>query len=227
MSPARNPGISSAGMPSPRGPRPRRGTRGPRAAGPARPASAPRRAGGPTSGGARPADRRERRDRARRRRGSRVTAGRLPRRPDRHKVRAMPMDLAPSDRAAALRDDLLAFMDSHVYPAEADLRAPDRGGRRSPPPAAGRRGAQGRGAQARAVEPVPAGRALGRRAVQPRLRAPRGGHGPQPGHRARGAQLRRAGHRATWRCWRCSAPRSSRSAGSCRCSRARSARASR
>src|SRR4051812_42639640 len=28
------------------------------------------------------------------------------------------MDLAPSDRAAALRDDLLAFMDSHVYPAE-------------------------------------------------------------------------------------------------------------
>ena len=30
----------------------------------------------------------------------------------------MPMDLAPTERAAALRDDLLAFMDSHVYPAE-------------------------------------------------------------------------------------------------------------
>ena len=30
----------------------------------------------------------------------------------------MPMDLAPSERAAGLRDDLLAFMDSHVYPAE-------------------------------------------------------------------------------------------------------------
>src|SRR5919199_1355474 len=29
------------------------------------------------------------------------------------------MDLAPSQRAAALRDDMLAFMDSHVYPAEA------------------------------------------------------------------------------------------------------------
>src|SRR4051812_47955241 len=28
------------------------------------------------------------------------------------------MDLAPSERAGALRDDLLAFMDSHVYPAE-------------------------------------------------------------------------------------------------------------
>jgi acyl-CoA dehydrogenase len=28
------------------------------------------------------------------------------------------MDLAPSERAAALRDDLLSFMDSHVYPAE-------------------------------------------------------------------------------------------------------------
>jgi acyl-CoA dehydrogenase len=28
------------------------------------------------------------------------------------------MDLAPSERAAALRDELLAFMDSHVYPAE-------------------------------------------------------------------------------------------------------------
>src|SRR3954454_2336016 len=28
------------------------------------------------------------------------------------------MDLAPSPRAGALRDDLLAFMDSHVYPAE-------------------------------------------------------------------------------------------------------------
>jgi acyl-CoA dehydrogenase len=34
-------------------------------------------------------------------------------------VLGMPMDLAPSERAAALRDDLLAFMDSHVYPAEA------------------------------------------------------------------------------------------------------------
>ena len=30
----------------------------------------------------------------------------------------MPMDLAPSERAAGLRDDMLAFMDSHVYPAE-------------------------------------------------------------------------------------------------------------
>src|SRR5918997_6237217 len=30
----------------------------------------------------------------------------------------MPMDLAPTERAAALRDDLLAFMDSHVLPAE-------------------------------------------------------------------------------------------------------------
>ena len=29
------------------------------------------------------------------------------------------MDLAPSERAAALREDMLAFMDSHVYPAEA------------------------------------------------------------------------------------------------------------
>jgi acyl-CoA dehydrogenase len=29
------------------------------------------------------------------------------------------MDLAPSERAAALREDLLAFMDSHVYPSEA------------------------------------------------------------------------------------------------------------
>ena len=29
------------------------------------------------------------------------------------------MDLAPSERAAALRDDLLAFMASHVYPSEA------------------------------------------------------------------------------------------------------------
>jgi acyl-CoA dehydrogenase len=29
------------------------------------------------------------------------------------------MDLAPSERAAALRDDLLAFMDSQVYPSEA------------------------------------------------------------------------------------------------------------
>ena len=28
------------------------------------------------------------------------------------------MDLAPSERAAVLRDDLLAFMDSHVYPSE-------------------------------------------------------------------------------------------------------------
>ena len=105
------------------------------------------------------------------------------------------MDLAPSERAAALRDDLLAFMDSHVYPAEADVRAPDHRGRRSAPAAAGRRGAQGRGAQARAVEPVPARRELGRGADQPRLRAHRRDHRPQPRPRARGDQLRRAGHR--------------------------------
>src|SRR5919206_2090726 len=29
------------------------------------------------------------------------------------------MNLEPSERASALRDELLAFMDSHVYPAEA------------------------------------------------------------------------------------------------------------
>src|SRR5687767_5349681 len=117
MSPARNPGISRAGIPSPRG------TPSPRYTG-----STSRRASSAcqrTSASGRPHQRRGSAGGVAGTAGSRpvssricVTAGRLPARADRLIVRGMPMDLAPSERAAALRDDLLAFMDSHVYPAE-------------------------------------------------------------------------------------------------------------
>ena len=61
---------------------------------------------------------------------------------------------------------------------------------------AGPRGAQGRGARARAVEPVPAPdpRVRGR-TDQPPVRPAGGDHGPQPVDRAGGHQLLGAGHR--------------------------------
>src|SRR5688572_13822060 len=117
MSPARKPGMSSTGIPSPRAtPSPRKtGSTSSRASSACQRISASGRphqrrgsAGGSAgTAGSSPVSSR-----------SSVTRGRLPRRPDRHIVRSMPMDLAPSERAAALRDDLLAFMDAHVYPAE-------------------------------------------------------------------------------------------------------------
>src|SRR5687768_14400736 len=127
LSPARKPGISRTGMPSPRA------TPSPRNTG-----STSRRASSAcqrTSASGRPHQRRGSAGGATGTAGSSpvssripVTRGRLPATADRHRVPGMPMDLAPSERAAALRDDLLAFMDSHVYPAEASYERQIEGG---------------------------------------------------------------------------------------------------
>ena len=111
-----------------------------------------------------------------------------------------------SERAQQLQKELLDFMDAHVYPAEAVYEEQMRGLGRPARPAAGHGGAEGRGPQARPVEPVPARRRLRRRADQPRVRAARRDHRPQLAPRARGAQLRRARHRQHGGARACSAP---------------------
>ena len=105
------------------------------------------------------------------------------------------MDFELSDRCQALREQLLGFMDEHVYPAEPVYERADRRVRRPAPSPAGDGGAQGAGARTRAVEPVPpARRRWGPGAQQRRLRAAGRDHGPQR-DRARGVQLLGAGHR--------------------------------
>ncbi|CAA9510517.1 MAG: Acyl-CoA dehydrogenase, partial [uncultured Sphingomonadaceae bacterium] len=69
---------------------------------------------------------------------------------------------------------------------------PQREGPRGPHAAARRRGAEARGARARTVEPVPAGRV---RPEERRVRRDRRDHRLELAHRARGDQLRRPQHR--------------------------------
>ena len=106
------------------------------------------------------------------------------------------MDFAFDATTLELRERLLAFMDECVYPAEPRFREEVE---RSADPlghAARDRGAQGAGARARPVEPVPAADPRARRrADQPAVRAAGRDHGPQPVDRAGGAQLLGARHR--------------------------------
>ena len=60
-----------------------------------------------------------------------------------------------SERAQQLQTELLDFLESYVYPAEAVYDDADARIRRPALPPADPRGTQGRGAQARAVEPLP------------------------------------------------------------------------
>ena len=99
------------------------------------------------------------------------------------------MDFAYDARTEELRERLLSFMDSHVYPAEKVFA--DAGGRGEPRgrmalgAAAHHRRAEGGGAQPGAVEPVPGPPPGGRRADQPAVRAAGRDHRAQPGARAR------------------------------------------
>ncbi len=85
-------------------------------------------------------------------------------------------------------------MDEHVYPAEAVAAAQvaDAEDPWARPPVMEE--LKARGPRARAVEPVPARRAR-RRPDQSPVRAAGRDHRPQPGARAGGVELRRAGHR--------------------------------
>ena len=102
------------------------------------------------------------------------------------------MNFEPTERAKEYVERVTAFMDEHVYPAEAVYDAADARVGRPALPAAGPRGAQGGGASARAVEPLPPAPRVGPRADESRVRAAGGDHGPQP-------------HRAPRRC-NCNAP---------------------
>jgi hypothetical protein len=92
------------------------------------------------------------------------------------------------ERVRALDDQLAAFMDERVLPAEAPS-PPGTATRQPLAGAAAAGGAQGQGAQGRPVEPVPAARRP--QVEQPRIRAPGRTHGPL-GDRAGGVQLLRA-----------------------------------
>ena len=111
------------------------------------------------------------------------------------------MDFAFDEKTEDYRKRLLAFMDEHVYPAEAGFDV--RSGDWDTPPVIGR--LQAAGPAGRAVEPLPARRAR-RRADQPAVRPAGRDHRPQPVDRAGRPQLRRARTPATWRCWPSSAP---------------------
>ena len=84
----------------------------------------------------------------------------------------MNFDYTP--KVEALRERLLAFMAARVYPNERRYRDEvDANRAKGNPwiPTTARRGAQGRGAGRRAVEPVPAAFGARRRTHQPRIRA--------------------------------------------------------
>ena len=141
-------------------------------------------------------------------------------------IREAAVDFNPSPRTEELREQLLAFMDEHVYPAEAvyQQQYEESGDLFFHPPVMEELKVEAR--KLGPLEPVPAGRAVRRRASRtsstrrwPRSRAaasspPRRSTAPRPTP-------------ATWRSWPSSAPPSSRRTGSSRCSRARSAPASR
>ena len=99
-----------------------------------------------------------------------------------------------SERAQQLQNELLDFMESHVYPAEAVYEEQMRESGRPALPAADPRGAQGRGPKTRPVEPLSPAPRHRRGSDEPRIRAAGRDHGPQL-HRPRGVQLQRPRHR--------------------------------
>ena len=118
------------------------------------------------------------------------------------------MDFEPSQRCIEFKERLTAFMDEHVYPAEAVYeRAAARVGRPAPP-AAGDGGAQGAGARGGAVEHVPARRRARRGAVQ----QPTTRRSPRSSAARRSPRRRATARRPTRATWRCStsSPRRSR-----------------
>ena len=106
------------------------------------------------------------------------------------------MEFALTDRCQALREQLLAFMDEHVYPAEQVYheQIAESGQPHFHPPVMEE--LKGLRARSGALEPVAPPRHRGSLVARPdqrRVRVPGRDHGPQP-HRARGVQLRGARH---------------------------------
>ena len=104
------------------------------------------------------------------------------------------MDFAPSARSDELKARLVEFDDEMVRPAEPVYRDAARRVGRSALPAAGDGGAEGRGAQARPLEPLHARRRSRRPALEPRLRAAVRGDG-HVAAAVGGDELRGARHR--------------------------------
>src|SRR5215208_4191565 len=98
------------------------------------------------------------------------------------------MNFDYSEKVQELREELMQFMDEHVYPNEKTYREQLNAAesRWTVPPDHGR--AQGEGQSPRPVEPLSTRSRSGRGADQPRVRAAVRDHGPFP-HRSRGLQL--------------------------------------
>ena len=104
------------------------------------------------------------------------------------------MHLDTSDRAKTLAQQLAAFMDAHIYPNEAAVRAQiAEGDRWQPMPID--RDAEAAGARAGPVESVPARERVRRRPDELRVRAALRNHGALARLCARGVQLLGARHR--------------------------------
>ena len=111
------------------------------------------------------------------------------------------VDFAFSPTATALHEELLDFMDRHVYPAESVYheQMPASGDPHFHPPVIEELKAEARRRRLWNLF-LPARDAVDGRAVQPRLRPARRDHRAFDRARAGGAELRRARHRATWSC---------------------------
>ena len=145
-----------------------------------------------------------------------------------HRHEALTMDFAYDDTTedAARRSSTRSWTSTSTRTSR--LARAGRGAGEPVGDAADHGGAEGRGAQPRAVEPLPPRHARARRrADEPPVRAAVRGHGPQPVDRARGVQLLGARHRQHGAAVAVRHRRAEGRAGSIRCSRARSARPSR
>ena len=105
------------------------------------------------------------------------------------------MNFELTDRAKDYVERVTAFMDERDLPGRAGLRGADARGGRSALPPADPRGAQGGGALARAVEPLPPAPRVGPGSDERGVRAAGRDHGPLAAPGARGDELQRSRHR--------------------------------
>ncbi len=104
------------------------------------------------------------------------------------------MEFEFSQKTRMYQEQLVDFMDKHIYPNEQTFVDQLNGQSDALAGALHHGGAEGQGARARPVEPLPARERAGGRPDQPRVRPPVRDHGALS-HRSRGLQLLGARHR--------------------------------
>ena len=119
------------------------------------------------------------------------------------------MEFEYSKKTKMYMEQLTDFMNKHVYPNEQVFHDQLDSGADALAGAADHGRAQGQGARARPLEPVPARERARRRPHQPRVRAAVRDHGPRRRSRPRSSTARRPTP-ATWRCSSATAPPSSK-----------------